>query len=88
MSSTIAIHRSVLHRKAGRVYPVQEEAPARKHPVSPEEGVIRTASVVLMLASYRNQSMHVFLRPAMLATAIRVTKTTQRGEGEIDVFLI
>lgn len=87
MSSTVAIHRSVLHRKAGRVYLVREEAPARKHPISPEEGVIRTASGVLMLASYRNQSLHVFLRPAMLATAIHVTKTTRRGEGEIDIFL-
>lgn len=80
MSSTVAIHRSVVHRKAGRVYLVREEEPARKRPISPEEGVIRTAAAVLMLASYRNQSIHIFLRPAMLATAIHITKTTQRGE--------
>ncbi|TMS12520.1 Dihydroxyacetone phosphate acyltransferase [Larimichthys crocea] len=80
MSSTVAIHRSVVHRKAGRVYLVREEEPARKRPISPEEGVIRTAAAVLMLASYRNQSIHIFLRPAMLATAIHITKTTQRDE--------
>nr|XP_046228564.1 dihydroxyacetone phosphate acyltransferase [Scatophagus argus] len=80
MSSTMANHRSVVHRKAGRVYLVQEEEPARKYPVSPEEGVISRAAAVLMLASYRNQSMHVFVRPAMLATAMHITKTTQRDE--------
>ncbi|XP_038582896.1 dihydroxyacetone phosphate acyltransferase isoform X2 [Micropterus salmoides] len=69
-----------VRRKAGRVYLLQEEKPAREHPVSQEEGVIRTAVAVLMLASYRNQSLHVFLRPAMLATAIHVTKATRRDE--------
>ncbi|XP_070843394.1 dihydroxyacetone phosphate acyltransferase [Chaetodon trifascialis] len=80
MSSAVAIHRSTVHLKAGRIYLVQEEEPARKHPISPEEGVIRTAAAVLMLASYRNQSVHVFVRPAMLAMAMHVTKATQRDE--------
>lgn len=82
MLSTVDIHRSMVHCKAGRVYLVQEEQPARRHPVVPEEGVFRTAAAVLMLASYRNQFIHVFVRPAMLATAMRITKTTRRGEGE------
>lgn len=82
MSSAVALHHSIVRRKAGRVYLLQEEKPAREHPVSQEEGVIRTAVAVLMLASYRNQSLHVFLRPAMLATAIHVTKATRRGEGQ------
>ncbi|XP_028252785.1 dihydroxyacetone phosphate acyltransferase [Parambassis ranga] len=80
MSSTLTLHRSIVQRKAGRVYLVQEEKPVRKHPIGPEEGVMRTAAAVLMLASYRNQSMHVFVRPAMLATAILITKSTQRDE--------
>ncbi|XP_042359374.1 dihydroxyacetone phosphate acyltransferase [Plectropomus leopardus] len=80
MSSTVALHRSIVNHKAGRVYLVQEEERKRKHPISPEEDVIRTAAAVLMLASYRNQCLHVFMRPAMLATAIHVTKTTQRDE--------
>ncbi|XP_045916340.1 dihydroxyacetone phosphate acyltransferase isoform X1 [Micropterus dolomieu] len=80
MSSAVALHHSIVRRKAGRVYLLQEEKPARERPVSQEEGVIRTAAAVLMLASYRNQSLHVFLRPAMLATAIHVTKTTRRDE--------
>ncbi|KAI3364375.1 hypothetical protein L3Q82_011175, partial [Scortum barcoo] len=80
MSSTVALHRSVVQCKAGRVYLVREEEPARRHPISPEEEVIRTAVAVLMLASYRNQSVHIFVRPAMLATAIHITKSTQRDE--------
>ncbi|XP_036942904.1 dihydroxyacetone phosphate acyltransferase isoform X1 [Acanthopagrus latus] len=80
MSSNMAIHRSVVHRKAGRVFLVQEDEPARKRPVSPEEGVAKMAAAMLMLASYRNQSVHVFLRPAMLAAAVRITKSTQRDE--------
>lgn len=81
MSSAVAIHRSVVQHKAGRVFLVGEEEPARKHPVSPEERVMATAAQMLMLASYRNQCVHVFVRPAMLAAAIRVTKSSQRGKG-------
>uniref|UniRef100_A0A8C6TZ81 Si:ch73-21k16.5 n=1 Tax=Neogobius melanostomus TaxID=47308 RepID=A0A8C6TZ81_9GOBI len=50
----------------------------RKHTISAEEEVNRTAVAMLMLASYRNQLLHIFLRSAMLATAIHVTKSTQR----------
>lgn len=80
MSAAVALHRSVVQHKAGRVFLVREEEPARKHPINSEEGVMRTAAGMLMLASYRNQCVHVFVRPAMLATAICVTKSTQRGE--------
>uniref|UniRef100_A0A1A7WZS9 Uncharacterized protein n=1 Tax=Iconisemion striatum TaxID=60296 RepID=A0A1A7WZS9_9TELE len=80
LSSTLALHRTVVHRKAGRVFLVLGGEPERRNPVSPEEGVMRTAAAALMLASYRNQSVHVFVRPAMLATAISITKSTQRDE--------
>lgn len=80
MSSAVDIHRSIVCCKAGRVHLVQEEKAERKHPVSPEDGVIRTAATVLMLASYRNQCLHVFVRPAILAAAIHSTRATLRGE--------
>ncbi|KAF0023336.1 hypothetical protein F2P81_023966 [Scophthalmus maximus] len=80
MSSAVALHRSVVYRRAGRVYLLQQEEPARKRPISPEEAVMRIATAVLMLASYRNQSLHVFARPALLATALHITKSTQRDE--------
>lgn len=80
MSAAVALHRSVVWLKAGRVFLVREEEPARKHPISSVESVTRTAAGMLMLASYRNQCLHVFIRPAMLATAMSVTKSSQRGE--------
>ncbi|CAG5928141.1 unnamed protein product [Menidia menidia] len=80
MSSTAALHRSVVRRRAGRVHLVEDDQPERKHPGSPEEAVMRTASAALMLASYRNQALHVFVRPALLATAMRLTKSRQKGE--------
>ncbi|KAM9704240.1 dihydroxyacetone phosphate acyltransferase [Menidia menidia] len=80
MSSTAALHRSVVRCRAGRVHLVEEDQPERKHPGSPEEAVMRTASAALMLASYRNQALHVFVRPALLATAMRLTKSRQKGE--------
>ncbi|XP_033999769.1 dihydroxyacetone phosphate acyltransferase isoform X2 [Trematomus bernacchii] len=80
MSSTVALHGSVVNRKAGRVFLVQEEEPARNRPISPEEEMISTAAAVLMLASYRNMSLHIFVRPALLATALHITKTTQKDE--------
>ncbi|XP_071335118.1 dihydroxyacetone phosphate acyltransferase [Trachinotus anak] len=80
MSSAVALHRSVVDHKAGRVYLVQDGEPARKHPISPEEGVMTIAAAVLMLASYRNQSLHIFVRPALLATAIHITKSTRRDK--------
>lgn len=76
--SMVTLHHSILTPKGDMVCLVREEAPVRKHPISAEEEVNRTAAAMLMLASYRNQSLHVFLRPAMLATAIHVTKSTQR----------
>ncbi|KAG7239150.1 hypothetical protein INR49_029901, partial [Caranx melampygus] len=80
MSSTMNLHRSIVHHRAGRIYLVQEEEPARKCPISPEEGVMRIAAPVLMLASYRNQALHIFVRPALLATSIHITKSRQRDE--------
>lgn len=82
MSTAVDIHGTVVHWKAGRVYLVQEKEPARKHPASGEDAVFRTAAPVLMLVSYRNQSLHIFTRPALLASAIHITKSTQRGKGQ------
>lgn len=82
MSSVVDIHRSIVCCKGGRVHLVQEEKVERKHPVSLEDDVIGTAATVLMLASYRNQCVHVFVRPAILAAAIHSTRATLRGEDD------
>ncbi|XP_053743114.1 dihydroxyacetone phosphate acyltransferase [Synchiropus splendidus] len=80
VTSSLALHHSTVQHRAGHVSLAAEEEPTPKCPASPEERVIRTAVPLLMLASYRNQSMHVFVRPALLATAMRVTESTRRDE--------
>ncbi|XP_062415568.1 dihydroxyacetone phosphate acyltransferase-like [Pungitius pungitius] len=80
MSSAAALHHSLVRLQAGRVYLVQEDEGEREDPSRPEDDMIKAAVPMLMLASYRNQCLHVFVRPALLATAIHVTKSVQRDE--------
>ncbi|KAG1938404.1 dihydroxyacetone phosphate acyltransferase [Pimephales promelas] len=74
MSSSLTLHHSVVRCERGRVYLVEEAVQ--------EEGVFRRAAAVLMCASYRNQAVHVFTRPAMVAVAI----TTAVSSRTDDVF--
>uniref|UniRef100_A0A8C5CY21 Glyceronephosphate O-acyltransferase 2 n=1 Tax=Gadus morhua TaxID=8049 RepID=A0A8C5CY21_GADMO len=70
MSSNMSLHHSVARRRGGRVFLLEEEGFAGRRPTSAEEGVAWRAVAVLMMASHRNQALHVFARPAMLAVAI------------------
>ncbi|KAK7133957.1 hypothetical protein R3I94_015723 [Phoxinus phoxinus] len=79
MSSSMTLHHSVVRCERGRVYLVEEAGPG---PVTQEEGMFRRAAAVLMCASYRNQAVHVFTRPAMVAVAI----TTAVSRRTDDVF--
>ncbi|XP_064847861.1 dihydroxyacetone phosphate acyltransferase isoform X2 [Oncorhynchus masou masou] len=80
MASSMALHRSVIRRHQGRVTLLEEEGPAGAGPFTTEEGVVRRARAVLMVAAYRNQALHVFIRPAMLALAIHRTRSSQRED--------
>jgi len=72
MSSSLTLHHSVVRCERGRVYLVEEAVQ--------EEGVFRRAAAVLMCASYRNQAVHVFTRPAMVAVAITTAVSSRTGE--------
>uniref|UniRef100_A0AAY5F5S3 Phospholipid/glycerol acyltransferase domain-containing protein n=1 Tax=Electrophorus electricus TaxID=8005 RepID=A0AAY5F5S3_ELEEL len=76
MSSSMALHRSVVRCEEGCVWLVEEAGP---EPVTQEEGVFRRASAVLMCASYRNQALHVFTRPAMVAVAMGTVPGHSQG---------
>ncbi|KAK2883868.1 hypothetical protein Q8A67_017505 [Cirrhinus molitorella] len=77
MSSSMRLHHSVVRCEKGRVYLVEEEGPG---PVTQEEGVFRRAAAVLMCASYRNQAVHVFTRPAMVAVAMTTAASSSTDE--------
>ncbi|CAG5928406.1 unnamed protein product [Menidia menidia] len=47
---------------------------------APEEELLRRAVVVLSCASYRNQGLHVFLRPALLASALRTASSSRKRQ--------
>ncbi|KAK6297877.1 hypothetical protein J4Q44_G00324600 [Coregonus suidteri] len=79
MSSSMALHRSVIRCHQGRVT-LLEEGPVGAGPFTAEEGVVRRAGKVLMVAAYRNQAVHVFIRPAMLALAIHTAHSSQRED--------
>ncbi|XP_051500293.1 dihydroxyacetone phosphate acyltransferase-like isoform X2 [Myxocyprinus asiaticus] len=79
MSSNLTLHHSVAHCDKGHIHLAEEAGPV---PVSQEEGVFRRATAVLMCASYRNQAVHVFTRPAMVA----VTLTKAASNRTDDIF--
>lgn len=54
--------------------------------VTPEEELLSQAVVVLSCASYRNQALHVFIRPALLASAIHAASSNQKRETDQAVF--
>ncbi|KAL0967134.1 hypothetical protein UPYG_G00248200 [Umbra pygmaea] len=80
MSHCMARHRSVIRCNQGRVVLLKEEGHVGAGLTTAEEGVVRRAGAVLMVAAYRNQAFHVFVRPAMLALAIRITNSSHRED--------
>uniref|UniRef100_A0A8C8IY71 Phospholipid/glycerol acyltransferase domain-containing protein n=1 Tax=Oncorhynchus tshawytscha TaxID=74940 RepID=A0A8C8IY71_ONCTS len=80
MASSMALHSSVIRCHQGRVTLLEEEGPVGAGPFTTEEGVVRRARAVLMVAAYRNQALHVFIRPAMVALAIHTTRSSQRED--------
>lgn len=76
MSSSMALHHSVVRVENGHVRLVEEVGPG---PVTQEEAVFRRASAVLMCASYRNQALHVLTRPALVAVAMTTAVSYSKG---------
>lgn len=72
----MALHRSVVQLENGRVRLFEEAGPG---PVTQEDAVFRRASAVLMCASYRNQALHAFTRPALVAVAMTTASGYSKG---------
>ncbi|XP_061669080.1 dihydroxyacetone phosphate acyltransferase [Syngnathoides biaculeatus] len=82
MSATVALHYPSVRLEAGRVFlVVKEEAEvAGRQRISAEDDVVRMAEPMLMMASYRNQSVHLFVRPALLAVALNLSQSSRKDE--------
>uniref|UniRef100_A0A8C5ATZ6 Glyceronephosphate O-acyltransferase n=1 Tax=Gadus morhua TaxID=8049 RepID=A0A8C5ATZ6_GADMO len=75
VSASLSLHQGLVRVSEGRVRLLLEEP-----------GLLLGAAVaVLSCASYRNQVLHVFLRPALLATAVH-TASSGKKEEVFDTF--
>ncbi|KAM8726182.1 dihydroxyacetone phosphate acyltransferase [Acanthopagrus schlegelii] len=85
VSSSLSLHRGLVRVCEGRVQLAVEQGGQVKpgepqSTVTPEEELLSQAVIVLSCASYRNQGLHVFLRPALLASAINAASSNQKQE--------
>ncbi|XP_072300167.1 dihydroxyacetone phosphate acyltransferase isoform X2 [Eucyclogobius newberryi] len=79
ISSSLSLHHSLVRISEGKVYLALSEE-ATLGPVSPEEQVLSGAVPLLSCVSYRNQVLHVFVRPALLATALHTAATNNKHD--------
>ncbi|XP_068433191.1 dihydroxyacetone phosphate acyltransferase isoform X2 [Clinocottus analis] len=87
VSSSLSLHRGLVRICEGKVQlAVEQEGGGPVGPgdppgaATPEEKLLSRAVIVLSCASYRNQALHVFLRPALLASAIHAASSNQKQE--------
>ncbi|XP_053192592.1 dihydroxyacetone phosphate acyltransferase isoform X1 [Scomber japonicus] len=86
VASSLSLHQGLVRISEGRVQLALEQAGGQAKPeephstVTPEEHLLNQAVVVLSCASYRNQALHVFLRPALLASAIHAASSNNKQD--------
>lgn len=84
VSSSLSLHRGLVRVSEGRVQLALDQGqagPGEPHgAVTPEEELLSQAVVILSCASYRNQVLNVFLRPALLASAIHTASSNNKQE--------
>ncbi|CAL8393281.1 unnamed protein product [Arctogadus glacialis] len=85
VSASLSLHQGLVRVSEGRVWLLLEEPAGGPGPASPEERLLGAAVAVLSCTSYRNQVLHVFLRPALLATAVH-TASSGKKEEVFDTF--
>ncbi|XP_072217904.1 dihydroxyacetone phosphate acyltransferase [Leuresthes tenuis] len=85
VSSSLSLHRGLVRISEGKVQLALEQggragAGTPHSAVTPEEELLSQAVVILSCTSYRNQGLHVFLRPALVASAIHTATSNRKQE--------
>ncbi|XP_054910199.1 dihydroxyacetone phosphate acyltransferase isoform X3 [Poeciliopsis prolifica] len=85
VSCSLSLHRSLVRVSEGRVQlnlePETGSGSGFPPPaMTPEEELLSKAVVVLSCASYRNQVLHVFIRAALLASAVHSAAGSRKQE--------
>ncbi|XP_067098082.1 dihydroxyacetone phosphate acyltransferase [Osmerus mordax] len=78
VSSSLSLHKGLVCVSGGRVRLL--EAGSSPSSTSPEESLFSRAVGMLACTSYRNQVLHIFLRPALLATAMHTANSTKKED--------
>lgn len=79
VSSSLSLHPGLVRVSEGRVQlTVDQGEPGSR--LTPEETLLSRAVVLLSCASYRNQCLHVFVRPALLALALHAASSNKKQE--------
>uniref|UniRef100_A0A3Q0RPY0 Glyceronephosphate O-acyltransferase n=1 Tax=Amphilophus citrinellus TaxID=61819 RepID=A0A3Q0RPY0_AMPCI len=76
VASSLSLHRGLVRISEGRVQLALEQGFA----ITPEEELLSKAVVILSCVSYRNQALHIFIRPALLASAIHSAASNRKQE--------
>lgn len=76
VSSSLSLHRNLASVSGGQVRLLVGQ-PAGAD--TPEAALFERAVSALSCASYRNQILHVFLRPALLAVAMQTAASPRKG---------
>uniref|UniRef100_A0A3Q1JE23 Phospholipid/glycerol acyltransferase domain-containing protein n=1 Tax=Anabas testudineus TaxID=64144 RepID=A0A3Q1JE23_ANATE len=77
--SSLSLHRGLVRISEGRVQLALEQGEPPST-FTPEEELLNQAVIMLSCASYRNQALHVFIRPALLASAIHAASSNKKQE--------
>ncbi|XP_061563418.1 dihydroxyacetone phosphate acyltransferase [Cololabis saira] len=86
VSASLSLHQGLVRVSEGTVELALEQAggpagPAGPHgAATPEDELLNQAVITLSCASYRNQVLHVFLRPALLASAMHACSCNEKQE--------
>ncbi|XP_041831169.1 dihydroxyacetone phosphate acyltransferase [Melanotaenia boesemani] len=86
VSSSLSLHQGLVRVSEGRVQLALEQAVRQAgavephNAITPEEELLSQAVIILSCASYRNQGLHVFLRPALLASAIHTASSNKKHD--------
>lgn len=79
VSSSLSLHPGLVRVNEGQVQlTVDQGEPGSR--LTPEEVLLSQAVVLLSCASYRNQCLNVFIRPALLALAIHTALSNKKQE--------
>ncbi|XP_028295303.1 dihydroxyacetone phosphate acyltransferase [Gouania willdenowi] len=80
VSSSLDLHRGLVTISDGRVHLNLGHGAQKGAGLTAEEELLSQAVIILSCASYRNQALHVFVRPALLATALQAAGSAHKQD--------